>query len=281
MKNKSVIILVVVIIILLAGTALVFLRGDEDSWICDNGQWVKHGQPAAPAPTTGCGAAVGPASSMVEKGASFITGQREIDGLPVYTYSIEKIGLKFESNYSDMPLRFENNNMYVFEEKRPSVEFFDMSNGVTYLTVINNLINIFGKNPGNCRIVTSSGLYSSPDAVSTSSEIVWAKIEPIKEYQPTSADVNDYLKKSYPSSTAKELKVMLADTPEGDWAALVIKSQHTENDCGQYAKCYGYKCLSQFFYDSKNVPARLFYLYDAGGGDFNFYSGNDIAALQN
>lgn len=29
--------------------------GDEDTWICDNGQWIKHGVPSAPMPTSGCG----------------------------------------------------------------------------------------------------------------------------------------------------------------------------------------------------------------------------------
>lgn len=27
----------------------------EDSWICSNGQWIKHGNPSAPMPTSGCG----------------------------------------------------------------------------------------------------------------------------------------------------------------------------------------------------------------------------------
>lgn len=33
---------------------LMFLRGDEDTWLCQNGQWVKHGQPSAPQPTSQC-----------------------------------------------------------------------------------------------------------------------------------------------------------------------------------------------------------------------------------
>ncbi|MDD4333155.1 MAG: Gmad2 immunoglobulin-like domain-containing protein [Patescibacteria group bacterium] len=32
-----------------------FLGGPEDAWICSNGEWVRHGQPSSPAPTTGCG----------------------------------------------------------------------------------------------------------------------------------------------------------------------------------------------------------------------------------
>ncbi len=50
MKNKIIIILIVIVIILLAGTALILLRGDEDTWLCNNGQWVKHGNPSAPMP---------------------------------------------------------------------------------------------------------------------------------------------------------------------------------------------------------------------------------------
>ncbi len=31
-----------------------FLRGPEDTWICDDGQWVKHGLPYAPMPEGDC-----------------------------------------------------------------------------------------------------------------------------------------------------------------------------------------------------------------------------------
>ncbi|MDD5566756.1 MAG: hypothetical protein PHH01_01030, partial [Patescibacteria group bacterium] len=56
MKKTLIIILAVII---LAGAAVAIIRfgfgGDEDTWICDNGQWVKHGNPSAAQPTTGCG----------------------------------------------------------------------------------------------------------------------------------------------------------------------------------------------------------------------------------
>lgn len=29
--------------------------GDEDTWICVNDQWVRHGNPNNPMPQTGCG----------------------------------------------------------------------------------------------------------------------------------------------------------------------------------------------------------------------------------
>ena len=48
----------VIILIILAGIALAakfFIGGDEDTWLCDNGQWVRHGHPSVPMPASGCG----------------------------------------------------------------------------------------------------------------------------------------------------------------------------------------------------------------------------------
>jgi len=36
-------------------TARIFFGGDEDTWLCQNGEWVKHGNPSNPAPIEGCG----------------------------------------------------------------------------------------------------------------------------------------------------------------------------------------------------------------------------------
>ena len=47
-----------IILVLIAGILLTirFLFGkSEDTWICDNGQWVKHGNPEASMPASGCG----------------------------------------------------------------------------------------------------------------------------------------------------------------------------------------------------------------------------------
>lgn len=38
------------------------LRGNEDSWICENGEWIKHGNPTAQKPTEKCS---GDSDSMV------------------------------------------------------------------------------------------------------------------------------------------------------------------------------------------------------------------------
>lgn len=48
----------ILFLFLVAGGVLgarLFFGGDEDTWLCQNGQWIKHGQPSAPQPTSGCG----------------------------------------------------------------------------------------------------------------------------------------------------------------------------------------------------------------------------------
>jgi hypothetical protein len=51
--------LFIILAVILALGALVFvlrfvIGGNEDTWICVDGKWVKHGNPNVPAPQTGC-----------------------------------------------------------------------------------------------------------------------------------------------------------------------------------------------------------------------------------
>lgn len=52
MKKK---IIILIIVLVVAGIAFFLLRGEEDTWLCVDGEWVKHGVPNAPKPTEGCG----------------------------------------------------------------------------------------------------------------------------------------------------------------------------------------------------------------------------------
>ncbi len=54
LKKASVIIGIVAILAVLLGLLLFALRGSEDEWICQNGKWIKHGNPGNPKPTSGC-----------------------------------------------------------------------------------------------------------------------------------------------------------------------------------------------------------------------------------
>ena len=57
-KKNIIIALFIVVVILAAGVLYLRLSSPEDTWVCNAvGQWVKHGNPSAPMPTTGCGKA--------------------------------------------------------------------------------------------------------------------------------------------------------------------------------------------------------------------------------
>lgn len=55
MSNKYLTIALVVILIIIVAVFGYLKFSDEDGWLCQNGQWVKHGNPSASMPTTGCG----------------------------------------------------------------------------------------------------------------------------------------------------------------------------------------------------------------------------------
>jgi hypothetical protein len=50
---KKIAIAIVILIIAIFGVRFV-LGGSEDTWICQNGEWIKHGNPSAAKPTTSC-----------------------------------------------------------------------------------------------------------------------------------------------------------------------------------------------------------------------------------
>jgi hypothetical protein len=45
----------VTVILIIAVLAIRFFSGSEDIWLCQNGQWIKHGQPSALRPIANCG----------------------------------------------------------------------------------------------------------------------------------------------------------------------------------------------------------------------------------
>ncbi|MFH2013673.1 MAG: Gmad2 immunoglobulin-like domain-containing protein [Patescibacteria group bacterium] len=52
MKKKLIIIIIIIIVLI---GVLFILRGSEDTWICENNEWVRHGNPKASQPTDPCG----------------------------------------------------------------------------------------------------------------------------------------------------------------------------------------------------------------------------------
>lgn len=44
----------ILLVALLLGLVILLLRGNEDGWLCENGVWVKHGNPSAAQPSDRC-----------------------------------------------------------------------------------------------------------------------------------------------------------------------------------------------------------------------------------
>lgn len=44
----------IVLILLFLGIIWMAIRGPEDTWICEDGEWIKHGVPSAPKPEKPC-----------------------------------------------------------------------------------------------------------------------------------------------------------------------------------------------------------------------------------
>lgn len=55
-EKKQIYALILVFIIMLLALFFLksFLNGGEDTWICDDGQWIQHGNPSQAKPTTKC-----------------------------------------------------------------------------------------------------------------------------------------------------------------------------------------------------------------------------------
>lgn len=62
-----------------------FLSGDEDTWLCSDGVWVKHGVPSAPQPTTPCSTSANANNFSKE-------GNLKIGKGPVWTLLYEEPG---------------------------------------------------------------------------------------------------------------------------------------------------------------------------------------------
>lgn len=56
MKKKIIRIIIILILLIVVWAIIRFvIGGSEDTWICVDGEWVKHGVPSAPMPTETCG----------------------------------------------------------------------------------------------------------------------------------------------------------------------------------------------------------------------------------
>lgn len=55
MNKKTVLLIVLIVLVISAIILIVRFSTPEDTWTCENDQWIKHGNPEDPMPQSGCG----------------------------------------------------------------------------------------------------------------------------------------------------------------------------------------------------------------------------------
>ncbi|MCX6791279.1 MAG: GerMN domain-containing protein [Candidatus Gribaldobacteria bacterium] len=99
--------------------AIRFLSGPEDSWLCQNGVWVKHGQPSEPMPSVICGPVIpentatstNPNTSSTQNGLSNTKGTIIVESLKPN----QEVSLPF--TIKGRSSTFEGNVLYTIKTK--------------------------------------------------------------------------------------------------------------------------------------------------------------------
>lgn len=98
MNKKYLLPAIIVLVVILAALSLRFLGG-EDNWVCQNGEWVKHGNPSDPMPSGNCSAQPTPTPTSTPEKNITMESPKAGDhlGLP---FSISGQARTFENNVS-------------------------------------------------------------------------------------------------------------------------------------------------------------------------------------
>lgn len=80
MKKILIITAAILFVALLVAGTMLLLRGKEDTWICQNGVWEKHGNPSSPMPMEPCPAQNSSGPIEENSGKRLIGGDKDEHG---------------------------------------------------------------------------------------------------------------------------------------------------------------------------------------------------------
>ena len=80
MKKILIIIAAILFVALLVTGTMLLMRGNEDTWLCQNGVWVKHGNPSSPMPLEPCSAGNSTGPIKENNGKKLIGGDKDEHG---------------------------------------------------------------------------------------------------------------------------------------------------------------------------------------------------------
>ena len=97
--SKLIIAVFIAIFLLLSSLLFVrfFLGGNEDTWICQDNEWIKHGNPQAPKPESGCGPEITPTpETLVIPTKDTIKEKTGKDGMEIFNLALENVKPQME-----------------------------------------------------------------------------------------------------------------------------------------------------------------------------------------
>jgi len=143
---KVIIVFILVLISILA--IRIIIGGEKDTWLCEDGAWIKHGNPEKPMPTIGCGQEIASFEDCVNVGNAVMESYprqcKTKDGKTFVEYignELEKLDLiriksprPNEKINSPLAIKGEARGTWFFEASFP-IRLID-SNGNEIITVI-------------------------------------------------------------------------------------------------------------------------------------------------
>ncbi|MCK5416343.1 hypothetical protein KAI92_02860 [Candidatus Parcubacteria bacterium] len=189
-------------------------------------------------------------------------------------YKSKKLGImfKYPAWWKDLPKDtiIEKNNTIKSTVEGGTMIVFEKSKNETIEDAIKRIIGREGSNLSDCKI-----LVSKQDVQKENSDII-VSILLQKDYEPSD---NEIIAKISNVDSLKDLDVICKTTPECTWAKQILTEEKTKTKCSQYAKCFGYKCISSFIYQPDNSREKFIYLQSMAATP-HFWEWNSIEILK-
>ena len=176
-------------------------------------------------------------------------------------YESEKLGIIFrhqnwwvesrsEKDFENIIIE-QNNTIKSTSLQGSSITVFEKSKDETIEEAIRNIIKKEGVDLKDCEISFNKQNTLEDD------ENVIGRISLKENYEPSDDELMAKIEKV---NSLEELKIICETTPECEWAKQILIEEKTKIKCSQYAKCFGYKCGSNFIYQPNNSEEKFIYL---------------------
>ena len=174
-------------------------------------------------------------------------------------YKNEKLGITFkhqnwwvesrtEKDFKNIIIE-QNNTIKSITTPGSLITVFEKSKNETIEEAIEKIIKKEGVDLGDCKILVTEQYKQGDNII--------ASILLKENYEPSDDEI---MAKIGNVDSVEDLNVICKTTPECEWAKQILIEEKTKTKCSQYAKCFGYKCGSNFIYQSNNSEEKFIYI---------------------